>query len=491
MKISRFFSVVLLASALGGALAIGAYKAFVEKPAYYDFSAQQKAVLSKYEPLKTDQNYVVSKGLNFVHAATRITPAVVHIKTFYDGRTQSNEATDIFRDFFGDSPYHQQRSSSGSGVIITPEGYIATNNHVVDNASKLEVILEDKRRYDAEVIGTDPTTDLALIKINEKDLPFAVYGNSDNIKIGEWVLAVGNPFDLTSTVTAGIVSAKARNINIIGQKSGRYAIEAFIQTDAVVNPGNSGGALVDLNGQLIGINTAIATNTGSYSGYSFAVPVTLVKKVMDDLANYGEVQRALMGVTIQSVNAELAEREGLNKIKGVYIQQVMEGSAADDAGVETGDIILSVDDVEVNSASELQEQIALHHPGDKVQVVCQRGNKEETLTLILKSKNNTTDTAQASARTTLRIPELGAKLGPASEQDLDKLGLPYGVKVIELYPGRLQTAQIKEGFIITHIDKESVKSPEEISEMLDNKRGGVLLEGVYPDGTKEYIGLGF
>ncbi len=285
---------------------------------------------------------------------------------------------DPFRDFHS-SPFHNPgpRESAGSGVVISPDGYIITNNHVIEKAKWIEVILDDKRTYVGTVIGTDPTTDLALVKIEEEDLPFAVYGNSDHLKVGEWVLAVGNPFDLTSTVTAGIVSAKGRNINILRTED-NMQVESFIQTDAAVNPGNSGGALVNLKGELIGINTAIATQSGISQGYSFAVPVSLARKVMEDLLKFGTVQRALLGVRIDDINAQLAQDKGIDYIRGVFVQDVNENSAAYEAGIKSGDVILKIDDREVNSTSELQSYVATFHPGDKIDITYNRKGRVNT-----------------------------------------------------------------------------------------------------------------
>lgn len=317
---------ILAASVLGGAVAIGGFKMFSEdkepNKKFITIESEQKYNLTGYDDIKVD----VPGGLDFRKAAKATTPGVVHIKTYAEvkQRQQSPFQDEMFREFFGDrfqqAPQQQQQpegpqpAASGSGVILTPSGYIATNNHVVKGADKVEVVLHDKRRYEAQVVGTDPTTDLALLKIDEENLPFIPYGESDKVEIGDWVLAVGNPFNLNSTVTAGIVSAKARNIHILQDKD-NLAVESFIQTDAAVNPGNSGGALVGLDGKLIGINTAIATPTGTYAGYSFAVPSSLVKKVIQDLKDHGQVQRALLGVNIQDVTAELADEKELGALR--------------------------------------------------------------------------------------------------------------------------------------------------------------------------------
>lgn len=514
MKTGKIFMSMLFASLLGGAITIAGYKLFIEDDKEQSFQDKQQVVLSKFdktdaanettkepnETSKSTRSYVVPEGLNFVLAAEKVTPAVVHIKTTYNASAASygrNSLEDMMKELFGDQgdEYYGnrgQRMSSGSGVIITDDGYIATNNHVVDGASSIEVVLDDKRSYDATIVGTDPTTDLALIKVEGYDLPFVPFGNSDEVKIGEWVLAVGNPFDLTSTVTAGIVSAKARNINILRSRNGdQYSIESFIQTDAAVNPGNSGGALVDLDGNLIGINTAIATNTGSYSGYSFAVPVTLVKKVMDDLLSYGEVQRALMGVSILDINAEFAEQQGIDEIRGVYIANVQPGSGGDDAGIVTGDIILSINDVDVNTVSALQETVARNRPGDEIDVKLKRDGEIENIRVTLKNRRQTTEIISREDVIEELIPELGAEVQDVSVDALSELGLNSGIKVAKLKEGKLKAANVQEGFIITHVDKKPVSNAEDLKAIFNDLDGGVLIEGIYPDGEKAYYGIGF
>jgi Do/DeqQ family serine protease len=313
-----------------------------------------------------------------------ITPAVVHIRSSYENRSGNNGAMDQFFDYFGAPRGNMPRGATGSGVIISDDGYIVTNNHVIEDADDIEVILDNNESYEGTLIGTDPNTDLALIKIEQNNLPFLTYGNSDEMRIGEWVLAVGNPFDLTSTVTAGIISAKARNINILRRN---YGIEAFIQTDAAVNPGNSGGALVNLKGELIGINTAIATRTGSYSGYSFAVPVSLVEKVVSDLKEYGVVQRAILGINIVDVNKDLVEEEDLTVSNGVYILGVGDGSAADEADIREGDVIISINETKVTNTSELQELVARNRPGDRIKVKLIRDGKSMEKYATLKNMN--------------------------------------------------------------------------------------------------------
>ncbi len=492
---NRKFMIGIAASALlGGGVAMGGYKLFFSEPYYQTMEQKQQYWLSNYN--SDTGSFIVPEGMNFIHAADQVRPAVVHIKTFYEAKSTVNgrntPLNDPFlRQFFGDDfPQQQQgpQEASGSGVILSEDGYIVTNNHVIENADKIKVVLDDKRSFEAKLIGKDPTTDLAVLKIEEKGLAFVQYGNSDAVRVGEWVLAVGNPFDLTSTVTAGIVSAKARNINILRSKE-RMAIESFIQTDAAVNPGNSGGALVNLKGELVGINSAIATPTGSYAGYSFAVPVNIVKKVVNDLMQYGEVQRALLGVNIQDVTAELAKEKGLKEIKGVYIAGINEGSAAKDGGLQEGDVIFSINDQPTNTSAELQENIGRHHPGDKVKVVYFHKGDIKTTTITLKNKNGNTNIVKSGDS----VKEvLGASLTPATSSEKQKLKINSGVKISKLGSGKLKEAGIKEGFIITQIDKYPVNTQEEILSVIEKAKGsGVLIEGIYPNGQKAYYATGF
>lgn len=430
---------------------------------------------------------------DFTLAAAVTTPTVVHVKKTY---TPISTYADPFKDFFGDDfwPFRfqppqggrmQQQVATGSGVIITKDGYIVTNNHVVSDADNIEVTLFDKRTYTAELIGTDPSTDLAVIKINEGSLPFIGFGNSDSVMIGEWVMAVGNPFELTSTVTAGIVSAKGRNLNIIGEHA-RAPIESFIQTDAAVNPGNSGGALVNLRGELIGINTAIATPTGTYAGYSFAVPVNIVRKVVRDLMDFGVVQRAFLGVNISDVTSELATEKKLSTLSGVYVTNVIEESGAADAGVEPGDVIVAVDGHRVTSVPELQERISAFRPGEKVELEIMRGDKRITKKVTLKSGTNGTDVVTKEAVDVRTM--LGADFEDLSRKEKDELNVDGGVKVTALYSGKLsQNTRMREGFIITSVDKKPVKNLAEFTEILSTKQtgDGVFIQGFYPSNPRE------
>jgi serine protease Do len=423
-------------------------------------------------------------GLDFTVAAAKTVPAVVHIKVTVSAENSQTYSYDPFRDFFGNGfPFGQRGPSmgSGSGVIISADGYIVTNNHVIRNASKIEVILNDKRSFKGKVIGSDPNTDLALVKIDASNLPFVVYGNSDETKIGEWVLAVGNPFNLTSTVTAGIISAKGRNINIIGEDGNptAFPIESFIQTDAAVNPGNSGGALVSTKGELIGINTAIASQTGSYAGYSFAVPVNLVKKVMDDLMEFGKVQRAFLGVQIQELNSEIAKEKGLSSTKGVLLSRVNDGGAAQSAGIEDGDVVVSVAGVNVNSTSELMEQVGRHRPGDKIDIKVLRNNKEKTFAVILRGEDNTTAYSKKEPVNVNSL--LGAEFQELSASDKKSLKIENGIKVSSLKQGKLSSNGIRAGFIITKLNNKPINEVNEVDEIINSSESNMLMiEGVYP-----------
>lgn len=431
--------------------------------------------------------------LDFTKVAEEVMDAVVHIKstqTRFRQPEADRRLPDPFRDFFGDEFYdqffgprfrfegpQQPRVGSGSGVIINSEGYIVTNNHVIADADDIEVILHDNRTYKATLIGTDPSTDLALIRIKEKGLPTIPLVNSDDVKVGEWVLAIGNPFNLNSTVTAGIVSAKSRNINILRDK---YAIESFIQTDAAINPGNSGGALVNLQGGLIGVNTAIASPTGAYAGYGFAVPSNIVNKVVEDLLKYGAVQRGYLGVTIRGLNGNLAREKELEVTRGVYVDSVAENSSASDAGLKAGDVILEVNGAKVYTAPELQEIIARYRPGDEVNIRINRNGKEKEVTAKLKNLDGETSYLAKNKNEILNI--LGADFEEIGDSQAKKLGVEGGVKVKRLHAGKLSRhTEVKEGFVITKVDGQPVKTVKDLTRALENKQGGVLLEGVYED----------
>lgn len=446
----------------------------------------------------------------FIVASEASMPAVVHIttKAKTSSRYSQSGPMDLFEYFFGDpfsNPRRQQAPreekivplGSGSGVIISKDGYIVTNNHVIEGAEEIEVVLHDNRSYTGTLIGTDPNTDLALIKIEKDNLTPIRFANSDDTKVGQWVLAVGNPFNLSSTVTAGIISAKARNINLLQQKAGTFAIESFIQTDAAVNPGNSGGALVDLNGDLIGINTAIASPSGVYAGYAFAIPSNLVKKVIEDLREFGVVQRGYMGISMGSVDDKLAKDLNLENVAGAYVSDVQKGSGADEAGLKGGDIITKVNGKTIRTSPELQEIVARYRPGDKIEVEYLRDNKLKTTQVTLKNRDNTTHLAskeELNKKGKGVIEELGVELEALSTSEARKMGLAGGLQVKKLNNGILKSnTDIKEGFIITSVNKRAVTTLEELEALLKASRGdGVMLQGKYPgeNGTR-YYAFGF
>lgn len=434
-----------------------------------------------------------TEGLtDFRYAAKNSVNSVVHVRTIFESKT--TYYTDPFMEFFfGRGSFEQripQREGQGSGVIISNDGYIITNNHVINGGDRVEITLNNKKKYDAKIIGTDPTTDIALLKIEEKELPFMPYGNSDELEIGDWVLAVGNPFNLRSTVTAGIVSAKARDIGILNRntKNNLPPIESFIQTDAAVNPGNSGGALVNTKGELIGINTAIQSNTGSYTGYSFAVPVNIVKKVIDDLSEFGAVQRAFIGVSIRPIDQELAQEENLNDLNGIYINEVTENGAAEAAGIKPGDVIKKVGAVTVNNIPQLQEQLSKFRPGDEVNITVERKNQEIEKRITLRNQFGSTEVIDKKNNDLMAV--LGVQLTEINEDLKEKLNISGGLQVTTLMPGKLKRAGIEEQFIITKIDDKPMKTVKDFESAIDGKKGGVLIEGIYPNGMKAYYGLG-
>ena len=437
--------------------------------------------------------------LDFTVAAEMVMPAVVHIRSTYVGQARpQHEIPEAFREFFGPMIPPQQgpqrAQSAGSGVIINSDGYIVTNNHVVRDADEVEVALYDNRIYKAKVIGTDPDTDLAVIKIEEKGLPFLSFVDSNEAKVGEWVLAVGNPFNLTSTVTAGIISAKGRTINILDRNTeqGSTAIESFIQTDAAINPGNSGGALVDLQGGLLGINTAIASPTGSYSGYGFAVPSNIVSKIVEDLIEFGVVQRGWLGVSITSVNTQLADEKDLDVRSGAYIQSFAEQSSAKEAGLKEGDVVVKIDDKPIRSNTNLIEYIGTRRPGDKVNITVNRDGKELTFPVVLKTREGKIGPIKPEDRDALAT--LGMELEDVDEEVLEDLGLENGVIVTSLGNGKLaRYTDIREGFIITKVNDRPVKSVKEFNEILKSKRSGelVILSGTYKDNPKSEFNYAF
>ncbi len=451
---------------------------------------------------------------DFTFAAEKVAPAVVFIRNTMNSRQAQtnnggggNSPEDFFRQFFGDempqgrggaSPRQMPRPSvgAGSGVLISADGYIVTNNHVIDNALDIEVRVGDRDIYKAVLVGTDPTTDIALLKITADDpLPYLDFANSDQVKIGQWVAAVGNPFELATTVTAGIVSAKGRSINIIGSSSNgdprnrdRTAIESFIQTDAAVNPGNSGGALVNLRGDLIGINTAIASPTGAFAGYSFAVPGELVRKVADDLREYGTVQRGFIGASIIEINQAYADEKNLSINYGVYIDSLVDGSSAKDAGLRSGDIITAIDGSDVRTSPDLLEQVGRHRPGDVVELTYLRNGRASTAKVTLKGADGSTKRVRRSETAAAGFAGLGIKVEALEEGLQRRLRLDGGVKVTSVTGGRVASqTDMAPGFIITKVGDRRISSVDDLQKAIDGAKGIVVVRGRYESMPGEKI----
>ncbi|MFW5645393.1 MAG: Do family serine endopeptidase [Bacteroidota bacterium] len=499
------FGSLILAAVIGSALTTGVFSVIgpgFEKSVQIEHVSDTPVVEAAYT-LNEDGEIV---PLEFTDVSKKVMPAVVHIKStqVHNMRNdQYRQYPDPFREFFDDDlfrhffgphfrfetpqpqPRHrgpQARIGTGSGVIISSDGYIVTNNHVIDNADDIEVTLEDNRVFKAKIIGTDPSTDLALLQIKASNLPSVPLTDSDEVEVGEWVLAVGNPFNLNSTVTAGIVSAKGRNINILQDQS---AIESFIQTDAAINPGNSGGALVNLQGGLVGINTAIASPTGAYAGYGFAVPANIVSKVVEDLLKYGMVQRGYLGLMIRDVDGNLAREKELNVTKGVYVDSITENSAAGDAGIKEGDVILEANDTEVKTTSKLLEIIGRHHPGDKVSLKVDRKGKELDFQVTLRNREGKEKIYERGTKEILDI--LGIDLEEIDKETARKLDIDGGLRITKLGAGKLKRqTDIRVGFIITHVNKKTVRTIDQFVNMLEDKKGGVMVEGIYEDYPGRY-----
>ena len=431
---------------------------------------------------------------DFTRAAASTVNAVVSIKstTIQQQRSSGSMEEELFRYFFGQGRRDytpQPRVGMGSGVIISEDGYIVTNNHVIDQANKIEVTLNDKRSFEATLIGCDPVTDLALLKIDAEKLPIVRFGDSDKLQVGEWVLAVGNPFQLNSTVTAGIVSAKSRNLGMIAPSS-RMGIESFIQTDAAVNPGNSGGALVNTAGELVGINTAIYSETGNYAGYSFAIPTSIVSKVITDLKQYGTVQRAMLGVSIMEMNDQLAKEKKIELRKAVYGAEGSERSAALEAGLESGDVIVAINGVATPTVAILQEQIARYRPGDKVKIEYFRGKDKKEADATLKNSDGNTEVTKAS-----NIDMLGATLKEASDELKNKLRIRGGVEVTKVKEGQFKKAGIRDGFVILDINGERIMNVKNVEAVFQSLMRGetrdkvMFIKGLYPNGRAAYYAV--
>ena len=486
----------MAAASFGSALTLAA--------SYYSGAFQPRVVTLTRAEAADPAPRVIATGarstaelVDFSTTADRVTAGVVHIKSTY-GRPvvrgnprgiPQNRDMEQFRQFFGDGFEDMLRqgpqgpqAASGSGVIISKEGYIVTNNHVVENATELEVVLSDKRVAKAKVIGTDPSTDLAVIQIKEDNLLPIAFGNSDLVKVGQWVAAVGNPLNLESTLTVGVISAKSRSIRILQDS---LAVESFIQTDAAVNPGNSGGALVNTAGDLVGINTAIASPTGSYAGYAFAVPSNIVSKVVEDLIAFGVVQRGLLGVNIGEVNRKLVGEKDLKVNDGVYVGRVLKGSAAEAGGVKEGDVITNIDNMPITSVTQLQETVARKRPGDRLALAVNRNGKAQNLNVVLKNRAGKAEAVKRQERTV--TSNLGLVLGEVKATDLKRANVKVGVQVKKISEGIVQAqTDMREGFIITKVDKKPVKNEQEVLEAIKSATSGVMLEGVYPDYPGSY-----
>lgn len=487
----------LIPSVIGSGLTIAVFLliGFNHEDSTRSFQKQEQLqVHNALYTVKENGEYV---PLDFTGVSKEVMNSVVHIRSVRKVQREMNpfynNHHNPFGDMFGDDffrffqgtpePQGQQRGQSepkvqmgtGSGVIISSNGYIVTNNHVVDKADEIEVTLHNNETYKAKVIGTDPSTDIALLQIREDNLQGISIGNSDLAEVGEWVMAIGNPFNLNSTVTAGIISAKGRNINIINDHS---AIESFIQTDAAINPGNSGGALVNLNGELIGINTAIASPTGVYAGYGFAIPANIVNKVVEDLLKYGMVQRAYLGIMIRNIDSKLVKDKKLKRSEGTYVDSLMENSAAAEAGILAGDVIIGINDSPVLKSSDLLEQVGRHRPGDEVAITVDRHGKEMTFQAKLADQKG--ERRLVSKEQMDIIDVLGATLEELDGNTAKKLGIEGGVRVKEISNGLLKNQTgISEGFIITGINHEKVTTVNDIRKLLKQEKGGVLIQGIY------------
>jgi Do/DeqQ family serine protease len=473
MKIKNLLGGLLMAVA-GAVIALFTYTAIIEKPAQVILNDSSKLDLPEAQALLT--SFQMQPGqVDFTYAAEQTVHAVVHVRT----RSMVGQPYNPIMEWFYGERYSRPREVAGygSGVIISADGYIITNNHVIEDAENIEVKLNDNRVLKAELIGRDPSTDLALLKVKGENLSYLKYGDSDKLRVGEWVLAVGNPFNLTSTVTAGIVSAKGRSLGLLESD---YRIESFIQTDAALNMGNSGGALVDTKGNLVGITTAIYSPSGAYAGNSFAIPVSIVKKVIADLQEFGEVQRAIIGVQIVDMTEEDAEKQNLKEIRGAKITLINSGGAAEEAKLKVDDIITRVNGVNVNSVAELQEQVGRYRPGDKVTVTYLRAGKENTAPVVLKNVAGNTEVVTAGMGSGV---VMGATLESLSPTEKRSFRVDSGVKITELNDGRFRDMGFRKGTIILSINGKKVNNPEEVRQASENGSSLRTIEGLQADGT--------
>ena len=477
---------VLLSILAGGLTAFGVVKATAPQTPSEPVSVVKDASGNSVEYRTV--NLADTDYPDFTYAAESAVEAVVYVEVTVQSRQQYQSIDPFFRFFFGDEygyPQSREQKGSGSGVIIRPDGYIVTNNHVVSGATKISVTLNNNQQYDATVIGTDPATDVAIIKVEADNLPTIPMGDSDALRLGEWVLAIGSPLgvQLRSTITAGIVSAKGRSMP---DYSGEFKIESFIQTDAAVNPGNSGGALVNKKGELVGINTAIVSQTGSYSGYSFAVPVNIVKRVVEDLIDYGSVKRAVLGITMGSVDKKFADEMKLSSVSGVYINEVLKGSAAEKAGLQKNDVIVSIDGQKITDASSVQAKVAGYRPGDQANISFIRDGKAQHATVVFQAAA----TANGEKDLDGSIAFYGARIKEASPETLKALGLKSGVEIVSVGSGKMADAGAKEGGIIVYVNDTAVSKPEDVVAKAQKALRAVHIEGVDGNGRAFYLSFG-
>ena len=473
----RGILIALLSAAVGGLTAYAVVNAMTK--------SQVRVVETSEGAQFRTVNLSQDNWPDFTYAAESAVDAVVYVKVV-STQTQQQAPSSIFDFFFGfpegGMPQQRERVGSGSGVIIREDGYIVTNNHVIDGATRIEVTLNNNQTYPATLVGTDPATDVALLKVEATGLPVIPFGDSDKLRLGEWVIAIGSPYDLRSTITAGIVSAKGRSM----PSNGEFKIESFIQTDAAVNPGNSGGALVDKAGNLVGINTAIISQTGSYTGYSFAVPSNIVKKIAYDLMDFGSVKRAVLGISMKPIDDKIAEELKLSSRNGVYIGEVSKSGAADKAGIKAGDVLIAIDSTKITNPASVQEAVSRFSPGDNAVVTVLRDGKELKLDVTFKGTSQDTGTVSEDGS----IAFYGSSIKAADEETLEKYGLKSGVQIVELGPGKLMEAGAVEGFIILYVNDHPVKTPQEVIDIVKKSKRTVFIEGVTPSGRTGYFGFG-
>ena len=473
----RGILIALLSAAVGGLTAYAVVNAMTK--------SQVRVVETSEGAQFRTVNLSQDNWPDFTYAAESAVDAVVYVKVV-STQTQQQAPSSIFDFFFGfpegGMPQQRERVGSGSGVIIRADGYIVTNNHVIDGATRIEVTLNNNQTYPATLVGTDPATDVALLKVEATGLPVIPFGDSDKLRLGEWVIAIGSPYDLRSTITAGIVSAKGRSM----PSNGEFKIESFIQTDAAVNPGNSGGALVDKAGNLVGINTAIISQTGSYTGYSFAVPSNIVKKIAYDLMDFGSVKRAVLGIKMAPIDDKIAEDLKLSSRNGVYISEVSESGAADKAGIKAGDVLIAIDSTDIRSTSAVQEAVSRYSPGDKAVVTVIRDGRTMKFDVIFKGTSQDNGTVADDGS----VAFYGSSIKAASEETLAKYGLKSGVEIVELGPGKLMEAGAAEGFIIQYVNDHPVKTPQDVIDVVKKSKRTVFIEGVTPSGRTGYFGFG-